>query len=72
LEGEIQVDQCENSPTILLSGSGWAPANEGAISSKDKVAWNFKVPRVGEISLLKNHQVIPIGVKKRTEFGTIG
>jgi len=52
LKGEVQVDQSEHSPTILVSSSGWAPAGEGTINSEDRVAWNFKVPRAGEISLL--------------------
>jgi len=30
------------------------------------------VPRTGEISFLEKHQIVPIGRKKRTEFGTTG
>jgi len=46
------VDLSENSSTILVSISGWAPVGEGAISLEDRVFWNFKVPRAGEISFL--------------------
>jgi len=53
----------------LVSIGGWAPAGEGTISSEDSVAWNFKVPKAGEISLLEKHQIVPIGGKKGTEFG---
>jgi len=42
LKGEVWVDQNENSPTILVSSVGWAPADEFTISSEDRVAWNFK------------------------------
>jgi len=72
LKREVRIDQSENSPTVLVSSSGWAPAGEGAISSEERVAWNFKVPRAGEISLLEKHQIVPIVGKKRREFGTVG
>jgi len=39
---EVRVDQSENSPTILVSNSGWALASESTISSEDGVAKNFK------------------------------
>jgi len=52
LKGEARVYQSENSPTILVSSGGWAPAGEDTISSEDRVAWDFKVPRARKISLL--------------------
>jgi len=55
LKGEIRVDQSKNSPTVLVSSSGWVPACEGAISSEDRVARNYNIPRVGEINLLEKH-----------------
>jgi len=57
---------------MLVSSSGWALVGEGTISWKDRVTWNFKVPRAGEISLLEKHQIVPIGGKKGIEFGTTG
>jgi len=38
LKGEVRVDQSENSPTVLVSSSGWALAGECAISLEDRVA----------------------------------
>jgi len=72
LKGEVRVDQSENSPTILVSSGGWNLASNGTISPEDRVAWDFKVPRAGEISLLEKHQIVPIGGKKGTEIGTTG
>jgi len=72
LEGEVRVDQSENSPSILVSSSGWAPAGEGMISLEDRVAWNFEFPRAGEISLFEKHQIVSSGGEKRTEFGMTG
>jgi len=48
------------------------PAGEGTIGSEDRVSWNFKVPRAGEIIFLEKHQIVLIGGKKGTEFGTTG
>jgi len=48
------------------------PVGEGTISSEDRVAWNFKVPIAGEISLLEKHQIVPIGGKKGADFGRTG
>jgi len=42
LKGEVRVDQSENSPTVLVSNSGWAAAGEGAISLEDRIAWVLK------------------------------
>jgi len=41
LKGEVRTDQSENASTVLVSSSGWAPAEEGTISSEDRVARNF-------------------------------
>jgi len=68
LKGEVRVDQSENSPTILVSSGGWIPVGEGTISSEDRVAWNFKVPRARENRLLEKHQVVSIGGKKGTKM----
>jgi len=38
------------------------------ISSEDRVAWNFKVPRAGDISFLEKHQIVLIRGEKRAEF----
>jgi len=44
--------------------------NEGPISSEGEVNRNFEAPGAGEISFLEYNTIIPIGRKKRTEFGT--
>jgi len=72
LKGEVRVDQSENFPTILVSSDRLAPAGEGTISSEDRITWNFKAPRAGEINPLEKHQIVPIGGKKEIEFGTMG
>jgi len=46
--------------------------DEGTVCSEDRVAWNFKVSRAGEISVLEKHQIVPIGREKGTEFDTTG
>jgi len=65
LKGGITVDQSDKSPTVLVSSSGWTLAGEGTIRSEDRVAWNLKASRAGEISLLEKHQIVPIEGKKR-------
>jgi len=45
---------------------------EGAISSEDRVARNFKVSRAGEIySFLEKHQIVLIGGKSRVQHDGI-
>jgi len=66
----LELIRVRTPPTVMISSSGLASAGEGANSSEDRVAWNFKVPRAGEISHLEKHQIVSIGGKKRTKFGT--
>jgi len=56
----------------LVSSSGWAPVGKGTISSEYGVARNLKLlsPGAEKISLLEKNEIILIGRKKRTEFGT--
>jgi len=54
----------------LVSSCGWTPVGQHTISSEDRVAWNFKVPRARENRLLEKHQVVSIGRKKGTKMKT--
>jgi len=59
-----------NTTTVFVSNSGWAPPGEDMISSEEVIARNAKPLGAGEISILKKNAIVPIGRKKRAEFGT--